>query len=174
MEVRGGQPQEAPIVLFYLQELGQALRVPEKNPLAFPAVGGESNHSEKPEPSASADPNLLRFLQCLTYLGGGRDPTPAPCSHLRGKVGDWEALVKFTIQRHSFTNSLKHWDPVVGNGTLPLSHTSPPQHHRLINRGFYFFLIKYIMSGFKQKITRYIDRQKNCNLKTQNKHQNQT
>ena len=101
----------------------------------------------------------LGFYHSLTDLGERKHPIPntlALLSHLSGgKNKNWEAPVKFTIQRYSLTKR-----PRPNHRTLEcflLYHTSPPCYWRPIYSSSF---TRYLRSHYQEKITRPTKRQK--------------
>lgn len=93
---------------FYLYELYQVLTVNiwEKHPPA--------SSSRRRKANTFKYTGAFSFLQCLSWLGWGEENTQLqstlanPNSPRGGKSGeDWEASVKFTVQKHRLTKRLR-------------------------------------------------------------------
>lgn len=136
-----GQPQEASHNVVLPPGALPGSHSAWEKPPRFPEGEGERNHSEIPRvlcswqglPSretASADPNLLGFHQRLTYLGGGKYPTPAPCCNPVPPKGEGGRL-RSTGQVHSPVEQLHQLTKTLRPScrTMELFPCPTPHHH---------------------------------------------
>lgn len=158
---------------FSLHKFHQVL--PVKIREKFPSVSGKRREKERnlkelwnklehsvllskvcPQEKLFKETNLLGVFQSLT-LEEGKYPTQAPCSHPvpPKSWGDWEVLVKFTVQGHRLTKSLRP------NHRTTEQFPSPTPHCH-VTKGLLTGVPfpQYIMPGYQEKVTRHTKRQK--------------